>query len=149
MDCSTQGFSDLHLPESVQTHIHWVTDAIQPSHPLPSPSFLAFKLSQHQGLSSESALHIRWLNYWNFSFSISPCGEYSGLIPFRIDWFDLFALQGTLKSLFQYYSLKASVLQCSAFLLSSSYIHTWLLDTWQPCTWSCFSHSDSLQLHGL
>ena len=73
--------------------------------------------------SNESALCIRWLRYWSFSFSISPSGEYSGLISFRImthvahDWFDLLAVQGTLKSLFQHHSSKASVLQCSAFFI--------------------------------
>ena len=66
--------------------------------------------------SSESALHTRWPKYWSFSFSISPSREYAGLIPFRIDWFHLLALQGILKSLLQHHNLKASVLQCSAFL---------------------------------
>ena len=85
-------------PELAQTHVHWVSDAIQPSHPLSSPSPPAFNLSQHQGLYSESVLHIRWPNYWRFSFSISSSNEYSGLTSFRIDWFDLFAVQVTLKS---------------------------------------------------
>ena len=67
--------------------------------------------------SKESALHIRWLNYWNFSFSISPSNEYSGLISFRMDWFDLLSVQGTLKSLFQHHSSKASILQRSAFFV--------------------------------
>ena len=67
--------------------------------------------------SSESALHIRWPNYWSFSFSLSPSNEYSGLISFRIDWFDLFAVQGTLKSLLQHHNLKASILQHSAFFM--------------------------------
>ena len=100
MDCSTPGIPVLHqFPESAQTHVHWVTDAIQPSHPLLPPSPLALNFSQHQGLSSESALHIRWPKYCIFSFSISPSNEYSELITFRIDWFDLLAVQGTLKSL--------------------------------------------------
>ena len=76
--------------------------------------------------SKESVLHIRWSNYWNFSLSISPSNKYSGLISFRIDWLDLLAIQGTLKSLLQYYSLKASVLRCSAFFivqLSHQYIY--------------------------
>ena len=108
MDCSTPGFLVLHhLPELAQTHVHWVSDAIQPSHPLSSPSPPAFNLSQHQVFSNESALHIRWPKYWRFSFSISPSNEYSGLISFRIDWFDLLAVQGTLKSLLQYYSSKS------------------------------------------
>ena len=76
--------------------------------------------------SKESVLHIRWSKYWHFSFSISPCNEYSGLISFRIDWFDLLAVQGTLKSFLQLHSSKASILQPS--LWSSSHIHTWLLE---------------------
>ena len=99
MDCSTPGFPILHhLLELAQTHVHWVSDAIQPTHPLSSPSPPAFTLSQHQGLSNGSGLHIRWPKCWSFSFSISPSNEYSGLISFRMDWFDL-AVQGTLKSL--------------------------------------------------
>ena len=72
--------------------------------------------------SNESVLHIRWSNYWSFNFSISPFNEYSGLIFFRIDWFDLLAVQGMLKSLLQHHSSKASVFQCSAFFLSSIYL---------------------------
>ena len=67
--------------------------------------------------SNESVLHIRWPKYWSFSFSISPSNEYSGLISFRIDWFDLLAVQGSLKSLFQHHNLKASILWCSAFFM--------------------------------
>ena len=77
--------------------------------------------------SSESVLHIGWLKYWSFSFSISPSNEYSGLISFRIDWLDLLAVQGTLKSLLQHHSLKASILRCSAFFrvqLSHLYMTT-------------------------
>ena len=78
--------------------------------------------------SNESALHIRWPKYWSFSLSISPSNEYSGLIPFRIDWFDLLAVQGTLKGLLQHHSSKASILRCSASSRSNSHIHTWLLE---------------------
>ena len=78
--------------------------------------------------SNESVLHIRWPKYWSFSFSTSPFSEYSGLISFRIDWFDLLAVQGTLRSLLQQHSSKPSVLQCSAFLWSNSHIHTYLLE---------------------
>ena len=100
VDCSTPGFPVHHeLLELTQTHACWVGDAIQPSHPLSSPSPLVVSLSQHQVFSIESVLHIRWPKYWSFSFSISPSNEYSGLISFRIDWFDLLAVQGTLKSL--------------------------------------------------
>ena len=78
--------------------------------------------------SSESVLHIRWPKYWSFSFSISPFNEYSRLISFRMDWLDLLAVQGTLKSLLQHHSSKASILWCSAFFMSKSHIHTWLLE---------------------
>ena len=97
MECSTSGFPVHHqLPELAQTHVHQLGDAIQPSHPLLSPFPPAFNLSQHHGFSKESVLHIRWPKYWRFS--ISPSNEYSGLISFRIDWFDLPAVQGTLRS---------------------------------------------------
>ena len=85
------------LPEIAQTHIHRVGDAIQPSHPLSSPSPPAFSLSQHQGLFQWVVLHITWPKYLSFSFSISPSNEYSGLISFRIDWFDLLEVQGLSK----------------------------------------------------
>ena len=118
MDCSRPGFPVNHqLLELAQTHVHRVGDAIQPSHPLLSPSPLAFNLSQHQSLSNESVLHIRWSKYWSFSFSISPSNEYSGLISSRIAWLDLLAVQGTLKSLLQHHSSKASTLQCSALFI--------------------------------
>ena len=111
MDCSTPGLPVYHqLPESTQTHVHRVSDAIQPSHPLSSPSPPAFKLSQHQVFSNESVLCIKWPKYWTFSFSISPSNEYSGLIPLRMEWLDLLAVQGTLKSLLQHHSLKVSIL---------------------------------------
>ena len=93
MDCSTIGFPVHHqLPEFAQTHIHWV-------------------------FPKESVLCIRWPKYWSFSFNISPSNEYSGLISFRMDWLDLLAVQGTLKSLLQQHSSKASIIQCSAFLI--------------------------------
>ena len=85
-------------------------------------------LSSIRVFSSKSALHIRWPKYWSFSFIISPSNEYSGLISFRIDWFDLLAVRGTLKSLLQHHSWKVSILQHSAFFWSNSYIHTWLLE---------------------
>ena len=97
-------------------------------HPTISSSVVPFNLSQHQGLfSSESALRIRWQKYWHFSFSISPSNEYSGLISFKIEWFDLLAVQGTLKSLLQHHSSEVSILQCSAVFtvqLSHSYMIT-------------------------
>ena len=108
MDYTTPGFAVHQLPELAQTHIHRVGDAIQPSHPLLSRSPPAFSLSQHQVFSNESVLRNRWPKYWSFSFSISPSSEYLGLIYFRIDWFDLRAIQGTLKSVLQYHSSKRS-----------------------------------------
>ena len=84
-------------PKSTQTHVHWVGDAIQPSHPLLSPSPLAFNLSQVRVFTNESLLRIRWSKYWSFSFNISPSNEHSGLISFRMDWLDLLKVQGTLK----------------------------------------------------
>ena len=90
MDCSTPGILVLHhLLEPAQTHVHRFGDVIQLSHPLSSPSLPAFNLPQHQRLSNESVLHSRWPNFRSFSVSISPSNEYSGLISFRIDWFDL------------------------------------------------------------
>ena len=126
-DCSTPGFPVLHyLLEFAQTRVHWVGDAIQPSNPLLSLSPPALNFPQHQGFSSESGLHISWPKHWGFSFSISPSNECSGLISFRTDWFDL-AVQGTLRSLLQYHSSKASILQHSAFFivqLSQPYMTT-------------------------
>ena len=104
------------IPESTQTHAHLVDEAIQPSHPLSSPSPPPLNLSQHQGLFQESALRMRWPKYWSFSFNISPSNEQPGLISFRMDWLDLLAVQGTLKSL-QHHSSKPSVLRCSPFFI--------------------------------
>ena len=105
-------------PKVTQTHVHWVSDAFQPSYPLSSPSPPAFNISQHQGFfSSESVLCIRWSKYWSFSFSISPSNEYSGLISLRKDWLDLLAVQGTLKRLLQHHSSKASIHRRSAFFI--------------------------------
>ena len=104
-----------HLPEFTQTHVHRVSDAIQPSHPLSSPSPPAPNPSQHQSLFSESTLHMRWPKYWSFSFNISPSCEHPGLISFRMDWLDLLAVQGILKSLLQHHSSIASIRRCSAF----------------------------------
>ena len=126
MDCSTPGLPVRHqLLEFTQTHVHWDGDAIQPSHPLLSPSPPSFNLSQHQGLFKwVSSLH-QWPKNWSFSFNINPSNEYSGLISFRMDWLDLLAVQGTLKSLLQHHSLKTSVLQHSAlFIVQLSHPYT-------------------------
>ena len=118
MDCSTPGFPvHHHLPELAQNYVHWVSNTIQPSYPLSSPSPPAFNLSRIRIFFNESILCIRWPKYWSFSFSISPSNECSGLISFRIDWLDLLAVQGTLKSLLQHHSSKASILQRSAFFI--------------------------------
>ena len=115
------------FPEFTQTHVHRVGDAIQPSHPLASPSPLAPNPSQHQVFSNESALHIRWPEYRSFSFSISPSNEHLGLVSFKMDWLDLLAVQGTRKSLLQHHSSKESILRHSAFFivqLSQPYMTT-------------------------
>ena len=118
MDFTMPGFPVHHqLLELAQIHFLQVTDAIQLFHPLSSPSPPAFNFSHHGVFSSESVLCIRWPKYWSFSFSISPSNEYSGLISFRIGWLDLLAVQGTLKSLLQHHSSKASILWYSAFFM--------------------------------
>ena len=112
------GFPVLHyLLELAQTHVHWVSDDIQPSHlyhlliPLPSvfPSIRVF--------SNKLVLDIKWPKFWSFSFSINPSNEYLELISFRIDWFNLLAVQGTLKTVLQHHSSKASILQCPGFFM--------------------------------
>ena len=118
MDCSTSDFPAHHqLLEFTQTHVHWVSDAIQPSHLLLSPSPPALNLSSIKVFSNKSALRLRWPKYWSFSFNISPSNEHPGLVSFRMDWLDLLAVQGTLKSLLQHHSSKASILWCSAFFI--------------------------------
>ena len=128
VNCSTPGLPVHHqLPEFTQTHVHRVSDAIQPSHPLSLPSPPAPNPSQHQSFFNESTLCMRWPKYWSFSFSISPSKEHPGLISFRMEWLDLLAVQGTLKSLLQHHSSKAATLQHSAFFtvqLSHPYLTT-------------------------
>ena len=126
LDCSTPGFPvHQQLLEFNQTHVHWVSGAIQPSHPLSSPSPPALNLPQQQGLFQWVSSSNQWPKYWSFSFSISLCSECSGLISFRMDWLDLLAVQGTLKSLLQHHSSKASILWCSAiFIVQLSHPHT-------------------------
>ena len=117
---------------AAQTHVHWVGDAIQSSHPLIQPSHHPLILPPSifpsiRVFSNESVLRIKWPKYWSFSFRISPSNEYSGLISFRIDRFGLLAVQETLKSLLQHHSSKASIIQCSAFFtvqLSHPYVTT-------------------------
>ena len=117
MDCSMPAFPVFHyLPEFTQAHVHWIGDAIQPSHPLSSPSPPTSIFPIIRIFSNESALCIWWPKYWSFSFSLRPYNEYSGLISFRTDWFDL-SVQGTLKSLLQHHRSKASILWCSDFFM--------------------------------
>ena len=117
IDCSTPGFPVHHqLPELTRTHVHWVGDAVQPSHPLSSTSPLTFNLSQHQGLFQRVRSSHQVAKYWSFGFSLSPSSGYSGLISFRMSWLDLLAAQGILKSL-QHHSSKASILRHSAFFI--------------------------------
>ena len=109
MDCSTPGLPvPRHPPEFAQVHVHWNGEAIQPSHPVSSLFLLASIFPSIMFFSNELALCTRWPKYWSFSFSISPSSEYSGLISFGIDLFDLLAVQGTHKSLLQNHSSKAS-----------------------------------------
>ena len=122
-------------------------ESVMPSNHLilSSPSSPAFNLSQYQGVSfsNESVLHIRWPKYWSFSFNISPSKEYPGLISFRIDWFDLLAVQGTLKCLLQHHSSKASILRHSAFfMVQLSYPHMATGKTIALTIWT-FAHTES------
>ena len=105
------------LPEVAQIYVHRVSDAIQPSHPLPPPSPFAFNLSQHQGLFKWVSSSHQVAKVLEFSFSIRPSNEHPGLISFRMDWLDLLAVQGTLKILIQYHSSKASILLSSTFFI--------------------------------
>ena len=126
MDCMP-GFPVLHqLLKSAQTHVHWVADAIQPSRPLLPLLLLPSTFPSIKVFSNESAPCIRRPKYCSFCFSISPYNEYSGLISFRINCFDLLAVQGTLKSLLQHHSSKASILQCSGFLMVQLSFCPWL-----------------------
>ena len=118
MDCSMPGFPVHHQPpELAQTHVHWVSDDIQPSRLLCSPFSHLQSFPASGFFSSESVLCIRRPKYWGFSFSISPSNEYSGLLSFRMDWLDLLAVQVTLKNLLQHHSSKASILWYSAFFI--------------------------------
>ena len=134
MDCRMPGLLvNRQLPEFVQIHVHWLSRwCHQPSHPLLSPSPPTFNLPQHQGLFKwVSSLH-QVAKVLSFSLNISPSNEHPGLISFRMDWLDLLAVQGTLKSVLQHHSSKASILHCSA-LWPNSHIHKWLLD--KPKLW--------------
>ena len=136
MHCSMPGFPVCHqLPELAQTHVHWVGDTIQPSQPLFSPSPPVFNLSQHQGLFQwVSSLHqVAKVLELQHLMNILISNEYSGMISFRIDWFDLLAVQGTLKSLLQPHTSKHQFSGTQLSLWSNSYIHRWLLE--KPQLW--------------
>ena len=128
MDCSTPGFAVLHhFPELAQTHAGEFESMMTFNHLiLGHPLLLPWNFPSIRVFSKESVLHIRWPKYWSLSFSISPSNEYSGLISFRIDWLHLLAVQGTLKSLSQYHSSKASILRSTFFMgqLSHAYMTT-------------------------
>ena len=118
MDFSTPGFPVYHqLAKIPRTHVHQVSEAIQPSHPVVPFSSCLQSFPASGSFPNESVLQIRWPKYWSFSFSISPSNEHLGLISFRMDWLDLLAVQGTLKSLLPHHSSKASILWHSAFFI--------------------------------
>ena len=125
MNCRMPGLPVHHqLPEFTQTHVHRVGDNIQPSHPLFSPSPPAPIPPSIRIFSNESTLPMRWPKYWSFSFSINPSKEHPGLISFRMDWLDLLAVQGTLKSLLQYHGQKHQFFSAQLSSQSNSHIHT-------------------------
>ena len=126
-DCSTSGFPVHHsLLEFAQIHVHWVGDAIQPSHPLSSPFPLALNLFHHQGLFQWVALFIRWPKYWSFSFNISPSNEYSVLISFRMDWLDLLQTKELSRVFSNTTVRKHQFFDIQPSLWSNSYVCTWL-----------------------
>ena len=128
MDCSMPGLPvPHHLLEFAQVHVHCIGDPIQPSHPLMLPSHSALNLSQHQGLFQWVSRLLRWPKYCSFSFSISPSNEYSGLISLKINWFDLLAVQDTLRSLFSTTVRKHQFFGAAHSLWSSSHNHMWPL----------------------
>ena len=131
MNHSTPGLPVHHqLLEFTQTHVHQVGNTIQPSHPLSSFLLLPPIPPSIRVFSNESTLCMRWPKYWSFSLSISSSNEHPGLVFFRMDWLDLLAVQGTLKSLLQHHSSKASILQCSLSFLHSPTL-TFIHDHWK------------------
>ena len=125
MDCSTTGFPVLHYrPEFSQAHVHWVSDVIHSSHPCLPLLLLPSIFPSIRVFSSDSAFPIRGPKEWSFSFSISPSNEYSRLISFRIDWFDLLEIKRTFKGLLQHHGLKAPIIWCSTFfMVQLSYLY--------------------------
>ena len=148
MDCSMPGFPVLRsLPGFAQIHVHWVDGVIQPFHPLPPLFLLLSNLSQLRIFSSGLVLHIRWPKYWSFSFNITPSNEYSGLIFFRIDWFDLLAVHWSHKRLLQHHNLKASILQHAAFfMVQIPRLYMMMGRQWKPCQTLFLGAPKSLQM---
>ena len=147
MDCSMPGFPDHHpLPEPTQTHVHWVGDAIQPSHSLSSPSPV-FDISQHQSLFQWVSFLHQVPKHWSFSFSISPSNEYSGLISFRMDWLDLLAVQGTLQFLLQCHSSKAALFWRSAFFILQL-LHLYMTTGNNGINWLIFGRPNGFTCNG-
>ena len=149
MDCCTPGSLSVHhqLPELTETHIHWVGDAILPYHPLSSPSFLPSIFPSIRVFSNESVICITWPKYWSFSFSISLSNEYSGLISFRLDWFDLLAVQRTLKSLLQHYTWKVSSVLSLLYGPTLTSVHDYWKNhsfKWSIAKWTFISKMMSL-----
>ena len=130
MDYSMPGSSAMSLLKFMPIDSVVLNNHLILCHPL---LFLPSVFPSIRIFSNESALHIRWPKHWSFNFSISPSYEYSRLISFKIDWFDLHAVQGTLRSFLQHHNSKASILHCSAFLWSNFHVHTWLLE--KPELW--------------
>ena len=129
VDCSMAGFPVHHqLPELAQIYVHRVSDVIQPSHPPRPLLFLPSVFPSIRVFSNESVLCIRWPKYWSFSLSISPSNEYSGLNSFRMDWFDLLAVQRTLKVFSNTTVQKHQFFGAQLSLWSNFHIHMWLLE---------------------
>ena len=125
MDCRILGLPVHHqLMEFTQTNVHRVTEAIQPSHPLLSPPLPAISLSQHQGLLTSGSVHISWSKYWSFSFSINPSSKYSVFISFKIDWFDLLAVQGLSRAFSNTTTQKHQFFSTQPSLWPNSHMHT-------------------------
>ena len=152
MNRGTPGLPVHHqLPEFTQTHVHQVSDAIKPSHPSPSsPSPPALIPPSIRVFSNESTLRMRWPKYWSFSFSISPSKEHPGLSSFRMDWLDLLAVHGTLKSLLQHHNSKASILRHPAFfIVQLSHPYTTTGKTIALTRWTFVGKVRSLLFHML
>ena len=129
MNCSMPDIAFHHyVPDFAQTQVHWVSDTIQPSHPLSSPFPPVLNLSEHEGLSKELTLSIKWPKYWSFSFSLHPSNEYSGLTSFRMNWLDLLAVQGLSRVFSNTTVQKHQLFGDQPSLWYNSHILIWLLE---------------------